>query len=177
MANVFKSHPKLSWLVAFLFVAAGTVAALELTDTTYFFHEKPVPYTSSEYTKGEPTASSNGQTPTPGSGDPTGKDSGSASRNLVEPSGNFVSSHHVSGSSNVASTCNTTPGARCAITFTRNGITKSLPSKTVDAGGAAYWDWQPEDIGLTVGTWQIKAVAKSGTQTKTASDALNITVK
>jgi hypothetical protein len=50
MANVFKSHPKLSWLVALLFIAAGALATLELTNTTHLFGEGP--------SEGLPTAQS-----------------------------------------------------------------------------------------------------------------------
>jgi hypothetical protein len=172
MANPFRTHRKLSWAVVSLLVASGAVAALELTDTTHWFHDAPVPQTASEFTKGEPATSSNGDQSNPNSPEDTNeKSSGSAGRHLIEPTGNFVSSHTAKTTSNEASTCNTTPGASCQITFTMGSLVKSLPAKHADAGGAVYWEWQPQDVGLTSGSWRVKATAKLEGKTKSASDA------
>lgn len=133
--------------------------------------------TGSSATKGE---SSNGTTSeqsnnqTPGSS----KDNGSGSnQELLSPTGNFVSTHKPRSSDQLSSTCATTSGATCQITFTKDGVTKSLPVETTDAGGAAYWGpWKPQDYGLTPGSWTVTATAKLGTQTKTSTDALPLEV-
>lgn len=182
MTNVFKSHPKLSWIAVSLVTIGGVITALELTNTTYLFHDKPVPYTASEYTKGEGTTdnTASGQktdSSTTSSALEVDKTSTGSSSKLVKPTGNFVSSHFVSETSRISSTCNSTPGAVCQIQFTKGSTTKKLPMKTVDSGGAAYWAWQPDSIGLTKGTWQISVVATLGSQRSTANDALNLEVK
>ncbi|MCA9325291.1 hypothetical protein KDA23_04485 [Candidatus Saccharibacteria bacterium] len=171
MTNLFKSHPKLSWIVVSLLAIGGVVATLEATDTTYWLHDKPQTYTASEYTKGA--------TDSPGTSETSEgtKTSTGSSATLIKPTGNFVSSHHVTNSSNIASTCNSTPGATCQITFTKGGVTKKLPSRIVDNGGAAYWSWQTSDIGLTQGDWKVRAVATLGSQQSTATDALVLEVQ
>jgi len=173
--NMFKSHPKLSWIALSLLVVGGIVAALELTNTTYWFHDQPQSYTASEYTKGESSTDENTGQPT--QDEQNDKGSSGTSKALVEPTGNFVSSHHATAVSNEASTCNSTPGATCKITFTKDGVTKSLPAKTLDNGGATYWEWQPGEIGLTSGSWKVKAVTSLGDQTKAATDALTLEIK
>lgn len=98
---------------------------------------------------------------------------------LATPSGTFVSSHQISLSSAsvVESTCNTTPGAKCSISFTdKNGVVRYLPEELADKNGTAFWSWSPSDAQLTTGTWKIKAIAKAGSQTKTASDPRSLEV-
>lgn len=183
MLKIFKTHPKLSWLAVTIAVIATVVAALELTNMTYWFHDKPAPYTASEYTKGDNAMGTDaGNTSSgldSGSSSPSADDdktTGSAGTTLVIPSGNFVSSHHVSASSNLLSTCNTTPGAICTITLTKESSVKSLPAKTIDRGGAAYWDWQPSDIGLTAGQWSITATATLNGQSLKGEDVMPLIV-
>jgi hypothetical protein len=77
----------------------------------------------------------------------------------------------------MASTCNTTPGAECKIVFTKNTETHELSSKTADAGGATYWNWKPQEIGLSPGEWRIDAVASLNGESITRSDALSLTVR
>jgi cytoskeletal protein RodZ len=90
---------------------------------------------------------------------------------LIAPSGVFVSSHHPMQTSNMASNCTTSPGATCQISFTLGNITKSLPIKTTDAQGTAYWqDWTPKSIGLTEGSWVIKATATLNGATSSTTD-------
>lgn len=101
---------------------------------------------------------------------------------IVTPVGTFVSNHepNLSGSpapNLIVSTCRTSPGVTCAITFTQNGITKSLPAKITDSNGNADWTWKLQDIGLTIGDWSITAVAKSGDATKTADDVMALKVR
>lgn len=97
------------------------------------------------------------------------------------PMGTFVSNHrpNLSGSpapNTIASTCSTTPGSECTIEFTKDGVTKSLPRKVVDANGNTSWDWKLQDIGLTVGEWQITAVASNGNNIVKASDSMPLIV-
>lgn len=121
----------------------------------------------------------------------TGNSSGGQSKNgssgdtsnatLVTPTGNFISDHHpnLSGSpapNQMASDCTTTPAASCQITFTMNGTTKSLPAKTTDAQGSAYWNWTLQSIGLTAGTWTVKAVATLNGSASVATDARGLVV-
>jgi hypothetical protein len=133
-----------------------------------------MPYTASEYTKGSAN-SDNGVSDESSNGG--NKDSVGSNQKLLEPTGNFVSSHHVGATSNLESTCNSTPGATCKIVFIKDGVTKSLPTKKLDDGGAAYWSWQPSAIGLTAGSWQIKAVTQLGSQSESTTDVLTLEVR
>jgi len=174
-------------------LAALVLTTLELTNTTHIFHKKARPATvsGSTYTKGEPSQSSanssttssgntGGNSVPPSSDQKNGGDT-SSSAVLTVPIGNFVSNHHpnLSGSpapNTESSVCTTTPGASCKITFTKDGVTKSLALETTDNGGSAYWTWKLQDIGLTVGSWQVQAIALLNGQTKTASDAMSLDV-
>lgn len=99
---------------------------------------------------------------------------------VAPPTGTFVSNHHVSLSDSsqlsVQSDCTTTPGIACKITFANGSITKNLAAKTTDAGGAAYWSWNVKDLGLTVGSWQVSAIATVGSQTQTSIDATKLEI-
>jgi predicted permease len=142
--------------------------------------------TGSSYTKGivtQPSSNSSTSTPSTASvnSDST-KDAGANTNNvdLLTPSGTFANVYNASQDEEMSSTCNTTPGASCQIFFTDGSITKSLPLKQTDKGGAAYWAWKPSDgdVGLTPGTWQITATATAGGTSKTANNgslALTIT--
>lgn len=172
--------------VVFALLLAG--AALYATDHVPFWsRHKPVSAPTSKAsdnsTKGESPSSSNGQSGSQNNNGSAKNDGTPVSGPLLVPSGTFVSNHHVNlsnnpaGSGYITSTCTTTPGATCQITFTKDGVTKSLPAETTDAGGSAYWNnWQPGDYGLTTGSWTVTAVAKSGDQTKTATDALTLEI-
>lgn len=178
------------WVGSLVVVAAVAIATLEVTNRTYFFHDAPRPVTASSDTKGEPQDAATtpvSDTPPPGKDDGSSntgtvpgdnKASGSGSGtivNLLEPTGDFVSSHKVNKSSGMTSTCSTTPGATCVITFTKGSETKSLPAQTTDRGGSAYWDWNAQQY-LTAGTWRVTATATLSGQTKTAADATNLEV-
>jgi cytoskeletal protein RodZ len=175
-------------------VAAGIMTALELTNTTFLFHKNN--YASApnkpNRTLNANTKGDQGQSSPAKSNASTGSDSShetkdnnetpsSSSQPLKQPEGTFVSNHHpnLSGSpapNTMQSTCETTSGATCQILFTKDGITKSLPAQATDQGGAAYWTWKLQDIGLTQGTWKVQAKAVLGNQTKTADDATNLEV-
>jgi hypothetical protein len=187
---------KKALLIAAIIIVAlgGTIAALELTNTTHLFHAaKPVGNrTANSETKGETPQSNNtsqGQTNNTPASQPSSSDNksptsdgGASATTLLVPSGDFVSNHHpnLGGSpapNQITSVCNTTPGASCQIIFTKDGVTKSLPAQTTDKGGATYWNnWKLQDIGLTTGSWHIQAKATLANQTKTADDAMNLEV-
>lgn len=99
--------------------------------------------------------------------------------NLLAPFGNFVSNHNpqLSGSlSNEGSVCNTTPGAKCYIQFTQNGVIKTLPVETADSNGSVFWSWNVSQSGFTTGKWQIEAIATLDGQSKTTTDPIFLTV-
>lgn len=100
----------------------------------------------------------------------------------VKPAGTFVSNHRpsVSGNSSPSqenSTCSTTPGAQCSIQFEKDGVIKSLPSKTTDSNGNTSWDWDIKSLGLSEGSWTITAIAKNGTKTSSSTDEINLQVQ
>lgn len=97
------------------------------------------------------------------------------------PAGAFVSNHKPSlsspGRNQVASACNSTEGATCVISFTKGGVTKSLQAKQTDENGSVTWEWTLQQLGLTAGSWKIKAAATLNGQTKTAEDPLTLDVE
>ena len=161
------------------------ISLLYMTNKLPFLHRRqsssPATHTTANSsTKGEPTNTSSSSSSTP---DSTKYNSQSASGPLVAPTGDFVSHHNASlsdsppGSATITSTCTTTPGAMCQIVFTQGATTLSLPFEATDAGGTAYWNnWKLSDYGFSAGSWTITAVAKSGDQTKSTSDALHLEV-
>ena len=102
---------------------------------------------------------------------------------LAAPYGTFVSDHHpsLSGANNTPSselsTCTTTPGASCYITFAKDGVTKKLASQTTDGSGSTSWHWDVSQAGLSEGTWEVTAVASLGGQTKTTIDTFKLEVQ
>ena len=97
------------------------------------------------------------------------------------PVGTFVSNHrpNIGGSpapNMMDSTCTTTVGSYCKITFTKDSTTVSLPDKQTDASGNVSWSWKLQDIGLTEGTWSISAVATNGSKTASANDSMALVV-
>lgn len=99
---------------------------------------------------------------------------------LIKPFGTLVSNHKPGQNGSPleeGSVCNTTPGASCSITFTKDGVTKSLPAKTADGAGAAYWSsWTPQSVGLTSGSWMVSAVATLGQQSASTQDTLALEI-
>ena len=165
------------------------IAMLELTNTTHIFHKASVPPvipahtnlgTSINSSQGNNTASNNSSSsnnPSPG---PTAEET---NHTLIAPSGNFVSNHFPgeNGSPTTeSSVCNTSPGATCYIRFTNTGTGKTtqLADQVADTRGSTSWNWDvSKDAHLTSGQWQITAVATLGSQSKTANDALKLTIK
>lgn len=117
------------------------------------------------------------------SGDkPSGSENPQSSVAPKEPTGAFVSNHRPSmGASpklvQVQSTCNTTPGATCTITFTKDSLIRTLPAKPADSNGNVFWSWSTKDAKLTQGVWKITATAKLNGHTKTAADVINLEVQ
>ena len=99
------------------------------------------------------------------------------STQLIAPFGSFVSDHHpdLSGSPNPSSeesVCNTSPGAQCIITFSNNGIIKTLPIRTANNTGSVYWTWDVKTLGFTIGNWQIKVTSSLDGTSKSSYDTL-----
>lgn len=178
-------------VVVLLLVIA--LVSSEVTGATHLFHSHgsaKITTTASQSTKGEGTSTQSTKSadtpggepapaPVPKSTSDDTKSSGSTSANLIDPSGVFVSAHHsVPADAALSSACNTTVGATCRIEFTSSTTIKSLPTQPTDSGGAVYWNsWTPASIGLTTGTWHVKAIAELGGKTATASDALDLEVR
>jgi hypothetical protein len=204
MYTIRKSAPashsrrrKLLWIVGgFVLLLIIIVAVLELTNTTGWFHTKPnkdfVTQTNTpgrsvnSNTKGENDASDAKQDTTNTSNTPptNGEDNKQNTTapgitgELLTPSGSFVGNHRpANGGIAIQSVCNTSPGAACQIIFKKGSETKSLPVQTTDRGGAAYWTWTADQIGLSAGNWSIQATATAGGQTKTATDSIALEVK
>lgn len=175
MAHNFKKYigtkRRYSAIALFLLVVL-LLAILELTNTTHLLHKQPQTVIKS------PTSNTQTTKTTPGSTQPSSNKVDTATTAvLITPIGNFVSSHHVTMSTPIASVCNTTSGATCVISFVANGVTKSLTTEMTDSTGAAYWNsWTPKSIGLSVGSWQVQATAQLNGQSKSATDALTLEV-
>ena len=101
---------------------------------------------------------------------------------IVKPVGTFVSNHSPNLSGNpapntIVSTCRTSPHIDCVITFSKDGLTKSLPVQTTDANGNTNWNWQLQDLNLTAGDWQISVTATSGNTSQTSNDVMPLRVR
>ncbi len=105
---------------------------------------------------------------------------------LVKPFGNFVSNHAVDLDPNndrnqEESTCSTTYGANCQLTFTLNDKSVKLPTRKASTNhneqvASTSWPtWSPVSLGLTPGKWKVLATAELNGQTKTTEDLLTVT--
>jgi hypothetical protein len=179
--------------LAGLLLLACLVTALELANVTHIFHKGQLPVkdktptiggASENVQKGDAQSSkapNNSPTTTTQPGDNKGDAGGGTAAVLLTPSGTFVSNHRpnlggLPAPNTITSVCTTTPGATCTITFTKDGTVKQLDPRTADSEGSVYWNWKLQDIGLTTGSWKIKAVATLNGGTKTAADSLDLTV-
>ena len=182
-----KISKKIIFLSVILLIGI-VILVLEITNTTYIFHK-------AKFSKSGETHATTANASTKGSSDSASSNakgglatnssktspSSSSDQTLIEPSGTFVSNHrpNLSGSprpNEMQSSCVTTAGVSCRITFTNGSVVKSLPTRTTDAGGGAYWQWKLQDIGLTEGTWRVDAIASSANQTKSVSDTIELVV-
>jgi len=188
--NPSPKKPNKARIIAFIIVVAlvvlgvGTVLALHHGAKKQGVINSPAKpaTTASQNTKGEPAPSTPAQPePTTQPGDNKSNEGGGQTADPSTPlqdpaNSSFAGNHHPGPTETVQSVCNTSPGASCTISFTKDGATKSLPTQTTDRGGATYWTWSPQGLGLSPGTWHITATATLGSQTKTASDVLDLMV-
>ena len=171
-----------------LAAAVLVFAVLELSGTTHLIRKDKslatapnTPHrTANQNTKGEPVTGTSSDTPAQNN-DKEKSGQPQPEGDLLQPTGSFVSNHHPNLSDHptpnqLQSVCVTTPGASCTIQFTKDGVTKQLPDQQADRGGAAYWTWKLQDIGLTAGTWKVTAKATSGSNTKTVDDVTALEV-
>jgi hypothetical protein len=105
----------------------------------------------------------------------------SADAQPSNPVGEFVSNHkpNLSGApapNTESSTCTTTAGVICQITFTNGSTVKSLPAQKTDSQGNTSWSWTLQSAGLSEGTWQIAAVATNGAKTATSPDLSKLVI-
>lgn len=169
-------------------IVLGIIAILfllEYTNTINLLRNEPefVPSpTIGQQTKGEVPTEQQGE-PQTDQAEVSPKDSQKAVGNspgtaveIKDIAGNFVSSHEVGRDSRMASSCVTSPGVKCTITFIKDGVNKSLNEQVTDREGAAYWEWTPKQIGLSAGEWKIEARAWNDSNSKTAPDALTLKV-
>jgi biotin carboxyl carrier protein len=175
-----------------LIIIIAAIAGLELSDTTHWFHSAKAP--AAQHTASQPSgpanavqenkqAGSSAPSTSPSPAVPSSNDTKitsptPANVKLLAPRGTFANEYDVGEGQQMSSTCNTNSGVYCKIVFTKDGVSKSLPKRLTDASGNASWAWKPKDIGLTPGTWHIKAIATYQSQTKTTSnDPLTLKVR
>ena len=178
-------QPKRSYVP---FVLAATVLLLVILGLfLYATHRLPFlsHNTKAPVTHSNAGTSTKGEQGPDGSSDQSGNNDTKNNNNqstgtLIAPTNgsNFVSAHHgIHPTDTLSSTCTTTPGATCEITFTKDTEAHSLGSETTDAGGTAYWNgWHPSDYDLTEGNWTVTAVAKLGNQTLSTTDATQLEI-
>lgn len=191
---------KILLAIGILILAILVVGLLEITNKTYFFHDRKA---VSGTIQSKPTTDEKASVPSEKETDPTTtspqnpsttdpaespKEGDTPSTPLptgaapVAPYGNFVSNHspNLDGKpapSSIESVCNTSPGARCRLEFTnKDGVVKNLEARTADSSGGAFWSWDINQAGLTVGTWKIKAIAEMNNQTKVTESTQNLEV-
>jgi hypothetical protein len=180
-----RSKKPLLFVLLFLLIAGGVAAGYKLTRGT---PENLVIPNQENTTPEQNSQEEQEQTPQPSTDKSASGDEKNSDGNplpqapLQEPSGAFVSNHRPSlGASpkltTVESVCNTTPGAKCYIRFTKGNLTRTLPTKTADKNGVALWTWSVKDAKLTQGVWKITAFAELNGQTKSATDAINLEVQ
>lgn len=181
MASIRKFGKKSIIIILAIVLLAGA-------GTAYFLMHKTkavIPASTNSSSKAKDSSSSDKNTPSGNrsTAQPSPpKNTPPSSAVLKAPFGTFVSNHHPSLSGTTSpsteeSTCNTTPGATCYIEFTKESTVKQLPAATADSSGAVSWNWDVKQAGLTVGTWQIKAIASLNGQTKSAQDSLALEVQ
>lgn len=156
------------------------IAALEVTNTTHFFHKQAVVTTTPIGTNPPQSVTPNSTTPDNTQAKLPPKVSSSSNQNsqiLLSPNqSTYVSTHTANQATTEQSVCVTSPGATCTITFTLGSVTRTLTAKKTDSSGAAYWQWKPSQIGLTSGYWTVAAHATLDTQSKTSSDVTPLKV-
>jgi hypothetical protein len=170
------------------FVALLLLLAIIFSLVLWHINKKTVSEIPATQTSGIKSQSSNntqvGNKAAASSGYVSPKDSGSNSSGqpLIIPSGTLVSNHRpslsgVSSPSSEQSVCNTSSNATCYIEFTKDNEIKKLPEQTTDANGSTYWSWDVAKAGLSVGSWQVTAIARANGQTKIFRDSITLEVQ
>lgn len=173
-------------------VVSVFIIALISVATFCYLKQKDENYRAKQYgssqtnpVKDTPTATSKGSV----GGSSSSKDASSSPATTAAPgimpttpTGVFVSNHHPNLSGQPApnlesSTCSTTPGVSCQISFTNGDVTRSLEARVTNTDGNTSWTWKLSDIGLTVGDWKITAVATNGSKVTTAGDSMPLSIK
>jgi hypothetical protein len=188
---------KIVSLAAIVVLLGAGVLVSELTNTTHFFHtaaidrsaaKQPIKVSTTIPATKSPSASpatiasptpSTTSTSSPSVSDKTTSSTADTSAPLVQPYGDFVSAHqYVPSNAQEQSTCNTTTGASCTISFTLGSTTKQLATETANGDGTASWPiWTADSIGLTSGSWTITAKATLGTQSSQTTDPTQLEVQ
>ena len=163
------------------------LGGLELGGITHFIRKTPINYGSgtipAKIQKDNSSNISSSESPqNSSSNNKTGTGANEADgESLAAPSGTFISNHkpNLSGSprpSAVQSTCITTPGASCYISFTKGQVVKKLDSEIADASGSVFWTWDIKTSGFTEGIWQVQAVSSIGSATQVTIDPIPLEV-
>lgn len=177
--NFVSTHSKLFVVGAVALVIVGVAGTAVYANT---HKPQPVPkpiVINPSHTNPNATVTA---TPDPNVGGGPGNGSGTTVNSPVYPPyGSLVSNFSPKLTSSEQSTCNTNPGATCYISFTKDGVTKSLAIKDVasspkEAQAFATWSWTPQEIGLTPGTWQITATAGMNGQQRTTTSSKSLEV-
>lgn len=186
-SSKFRSKKVIGALIIVVIILV--IAVLELTNTTHIFHSEKassgkIPTTSSSKKTGSSKTSSakTASTDSPvtaTTADTSSKNTGGGATAPTAsgaapqaPFGGFVSNHTASlDSGGEQSSCITSPGATCAITFTNDsGVVKTLQAQTTDGNGNTSWDWDLNTAGFTAGNWKITATATLNGQTRSTTD-------
>lgn len=139
-------------------------------------HVSNIPSTTS---LGKPVSSTSNSGPKPNKTDNTPLSSGT-NTTLLKPWGNFISNHFPgqNDTSNAeTSTCNTTPGAICYISFVNGSQKRYLEKKVADANGAVIWNWDVKQAGFSAGSWEVSAIATLNGQELISKDSLQLKIK
>ena len=88
----------------------------------------------------------------------------------TSPSGEFLSNYSPDSSTSERSVCNVQPGVSCTISFTQGDVTKNLTAEVAGSDGFVLWTWEPSDLSLTTGSWQVKATATVNSLSSTTTD-------
>lgn len=174
-----------------LLSAAGLVVVAAIGLGTWHFHSRSstgtIPSTPNQSTLTKTNNSSQASDSSSGSDKQVAPPSQNSNNSTVDnpidstgqppavPYGQFVSSHHADQNTAEQSACTTTPGASCYIKLTKGNDSQTLQAQLTDANGAAIWNWSTSS--LSPGSWQITAVATLNSQTKSATDAMALTIQ
>ena len=183
---MFKGHSKLIWTIVGVAVCVALVLGYH-----FYWHKPPVikstPINTSTGDKSGklgPTSTTPVQTQTNDT-NKSGSNQGSTPQvTLVAPSGSFVSNHkpNLSGSpapNTEESTCEVPQYVSCNVTFTNDSTSKtfSLGPQTAGANGVVAWHWSLQGVGITQGSWTVKAVSTLNSQSKTTTDPITLDVQ